>query len=143
VKAKHQRLTLALIALAAMIGATLLAMSALRDQAAYFYSPGDALKAKVAPGQAIRLGGMVAKGSIRRAADGVTIDFLLTDGRASVPVTFRGIVPDLFKEDSGAVAEGRFDASRTFVADNILAKHDERYMPPQIAGDMHKTGKVE
>jgi cytochrome c-type biogenesis protein CcmE len=143
VKAKHQRLTLALIALAAMIGATLLAMSALRDQAAYFYSPDDALKAKVAPGQAIRLGGMVAKGSIRRAADGVTIDFLLTDGRASVPVTFRGIVPDLFKEDSGAVAEGRFDASRTFVADNILAKHDERYMPPQIAGDMHKTGKVE
>lgn len=142
-KAKHQRLTLALVALAAMIGATLLAMSALREQAAYFYSPGDAVKAKVAPGQAIRLGGMVEKGSIRRAADGVTIDFMLTDGQASVPVKFRGIVPDLFKEDSGAVAEGRFDASGIFVADNILAKHDERYMPPQIEGDMHKTGKVE
>lgn len=142
-KAKHQRLTLALVALAALIGATLLAMSALKDQAAYFYSPGDAKKANVAPGQAIRLGGMVEKGSIARDPDGVTIRFALTDGQASVPVRFKGIVPDLFKEDSGAVAEGRFDATGTFVADNILAKHDERYMPPQIAGDMHKTGKVE
>jgi cytochrome c-type biogenesis protein CcmE len=143
VKAKHQRLTLALVALAALIGATLLAMSALKDQAAYFYSPGDARKANLPAGQAIRLGGMVAKGSIVRAADGVTIDFAMTDGRVSVPVRFRGIVPDLFKEDSGAVAEGRFDTSGVFIADNILAKHDERYMPPQIAGDMHKTGKVE
>jgi cytochrome c-type biogenesis protein CcmE len=143
VKAKHQRLTLALVALAALIGATLLAMSALKDQAAYFYSPGDARKANLPAGQAIRLGGMVAKGSIVHAPDGVTIDFAMTDGRVSVPVRFRGIVPDLFKEDSGAVAEGRFDTSGVFVADNILAKHDERYMPPQIAGDMHKTGKVE
>ncbi len=142
-KAKHQRLTLALVALAALIGATLLAMSALKDQAAYFYSPGDARKANLPAGQAIRLGGMVEKGSIVRAPDGVTINFALTDGLVGVPVRFKGIVPDLFKEDSGAVAEGRFDASGTFVADNILAKHDERYMPPQIAGDMHKTGKVE
>ena len=142
-KAKHQRLTLALVALAALIGATLLAMSALKDQAAYFYSPADARKANLPAGQAIRLGGMVAKGSIVRAPDGVTIDFAMTDGRVSVPVRFKGIVPDLFKEDSGAVAEGRFDTSGVFVADNILAKHDERYMPPQIAGEMHKTGKVE
>jgi len=142
-KAKHQRLTLALVALAALIGATLLAMSALKDQAAYFYSPADARKANLPVGQAIRLGGMVAKGSIVRAPDGVTIDFAMTDGRVSVPVRFKGIVPDLFKEDSGAVAEGRFDTSGVFVADNILAKHDERYMPPQIAGEMHKTGKVE
>lgn len=142
-KAKHQRLTLALVALAALIGATLLAMSALKDQAAYFYSPADARKANLPAGQAIRLGGMVEKGSIVRAPDGVTIDFAMTDGRVSVPVRFKGIVPDLFKEDSGAVAEGRFDTSGVFVADNILAKHDERYMPPQIAGEMHKTGKVE
>jgi cytochrome c-type biogenesis protein CcmE len=142
-KAKHQRLTLALVALVALIGATLLAMSALKDQAAYFYSPADARKANLPVGQAIRLGGMVEKGSIVRASDGVTIDFAMTDGRVSVPVRFKGIVPDLFKEDSGAVAEGRFDTSGVFVADNILAKHDERYMPPQIAGEMHKTGKVE
>lgn len=142
-KAKHQRLSLAIVALVALIGATLLAMSALKDQAAYFYSPGDAKRANVPAGQAIRLGGMVEKGSIKRATDGVTIDFTLTDGQVALPVRFKGIVPDLFKEDSGAVAEGRFNASGVFIADNILAKHDERYMPPQIAGDMHKTGKVE
>lgn len=142
-KAKHQRLWLVLVALAALIGATLLAMSALKDQAAYFYSPADTKRAHIPAGQAIRLGGMVEGGSIVRQPDGVTIRFSITDGEASVPVTFKGITPDLFKEGSGAVAEGRFDASGTFVADNILAKHDERYMPPQMAGDMHKTGKVE
>ena len=138
-KAKHQRLTLALIALAAIIGATLLAMSALRDQASYFYTPGDAIRDHVEPGRAVRLGGMVTDGSIKRAADGVTIDFMVTDGQQSVPVRFKGIVPDLFKENSGVVAEGAFDTTGTFIADNILAKHDERYMPPQIAGEMHKT----
>ena len=138
-KAKHQRLTLALIALAAIIGATLLAMSALRDQASYFYTPGDAIRDHVEPGRAVRLGGMVTGGSIKRAADGVTIDFMVTDGQQSVPVRFKGIVPDLFKENSGVVAEGAFDTTGTFIADNILAKHDERYMPPQIAGEMHKT----
>jgi cytochrome c-type biogenesis protein CcmE len=138
-KPKHQRLTLALIALAVIVGATLLAMSALRDQASYFYTPGDAIRDHVEPGRAVRLGGMVVGGSIKRAADGVTIDFTVTDGRQSVPVRFKGIVPDLFKENSGVVAEGAFDAAGTFVADTILAKHDERYMPPQIAGEMHKT----
>lgn len=138
-KAKHQRLVLALLALAAIVGAALLAMSALKDQAAYFYTPTDAAKDGVTIGQAVRLGGMVQKGSIVRDPDGVTIRFVVTDGKETVPVRFRGIVPDLFKEDSGVVAEGRFEAGGTFAADNILAKHDERYMPPQIAGDMHKS----
>lgn len=138
-KAKHQRLVLALLALAAIVGAALLAMSALKDQAAYFYTPTDAAKDGVTIGQAVRLGGMVQKGSIVRDPDGVTIRFVVTDGKETVPVRFRGIVPDLFKEDSGVVAEGRFEAGGAFAADNILAKHDERYMPPQIAGDMHKS----
>ena len=138
-KAKHQRLVLALLALAAIVGAALLAMSALKDQAAYFYTPSDAAKDGVTIGQAVRLGGMVQKGSIVRDPDGVTIRFVVTDGKETVPVRFRGIVPDLFKEDSGMVAEGRFEAGGAFAADNILAKHDERYMPPQIAGEMHKS----
>lgn len=142
-KPKHQRLTLALLALAAIIGATLLAMSALRDQASYFYTPGDVVRDHVEPGRAVRLGGMVAAGSIRRAADGVTIRFVVTDGQQSVPVRYRGIVPDLFKENSGVVAEGAFARDGTFVADTILAKHDERYMPPQIAGEMHKSESLE
>ena len=132
-KAKHQRLWLALLALAALIGAGLLAASALKDQAAYFYSPADLQRTSVPPGKAIRLGGMVADRSIVRAADGVTIEFVVTDGPARTKVRFRGIAPDLFKENSGVVAEGSLAPDGVFVADNILAKHDERYMPPELA----------
>ena len=142
-KPKTQRLTLALLAVAAIVAAALLALSGLRDQAAYFYTPSDAAKAHLHPGAAVRLGGMVEKGSLRRLPDGVTIRFIVTDGGASVPVRFQGIVPALFREGSGVVADGRFDASGLFVADAILAKHDERYMPPQVAGAMHKSKSLE
>ncbi|KRB81374.1 cytochrome C biogenesis protein CcmE [Sphingomonas sp. Root710] len=142
-KAKNQRLILALLAVVAIIGAALLAMSALKDEAAYFYTPADAKRDHVEVGRAVRLGGMVQKGSIKRQADGVTIDFVVTDGIETVPVRFTGIVPDLFKEDSGVVAEGSFQTDGSFLATNILAKHDERYMPPQIAGEMHKTESLE
>lgn len=138
-KAKNQRLVLTLTALGALVGAALLAMSALRSQASFFYSPGDALRDHVASGQAIRLGGMVEKGSLVREPDGVTIDFRVTDGVAAVAAKYTGIVPDLFREGSGVVAEGRFVAPGKFVADTILAKHDEKYMPPQVAGSMHET----
>jgi cytochrome c-type biogenesis protein CcmE len=142
-KAKHQRLTLVLLAVVAVIAAALLAMSALKDQAAFFYAPSDLAKAGVAPGTAIRLGGMVARGSVKKLADGVTTSFVVTDNAATTPVTYRGIVPDLFREGSGVVAEGRVGANGAFVADTILAKHDERYMPPQMAGKMHKTETLE
>lgn len=139
-KAKNQRLVLTLSALGALVAASLLAMSALRGQASFFYSPADALRAHVAEGQAIRLGGMVEKGSLVREPDGVTIDFRVTDGIAAVAARYTGIVPDLFREGSGVVAEGRFVAPGKFVADTILAKHDEKYMPPQLAGNgMHET----
>ena len=140
--AKHQRLTLALLALAAVIAAALLAMSAMKDQAAFFYAPTDLAKAGVAPGTAIRLGGMVAPGSIRKLNDGVTTSFVVTDNLSTTPVAYRGILPDLFREGSGVVAEGRVAAGGAFVADTILAKHDERYMPPQVAGKMHKTETI-
>jgi cytochrome c-type biogenesis protein CcmE len=138
-KPKTQRLTLALLAVAAIVAAALLALSALKDQAAYFYTPSDAAKAHLVPGAAVRLGGMVEKGSLKRLPDGVTITFVVTDGGASVPVRFSGIVPALFREGSGVVADGRFDAAGQFVAATILAKHDERYMPPEVAGAMHKS----
>jgi len=138
-KAKNQRLTLAILAVVAVIAAALLAMSALKDQAAYFYTPSDMAKDHVEPGRAFRLGGMVTKGSLRRQPDGVTIRFEVSDGAASVPVRYTGVTPALFREGSGVVADGRLDTSGTFIADQILAKHDERYMPPQIAGAMHKT----
>jgi cytochrome c-type biogenesis protein CcmE len=133
-KAKHQRLILALLAVAALIVAGLLAASALRDEAAYFYAPADVKTKGFEPGKAIRLGGMVVKGSLRKASDGVTIRFVVTDGKATVPAVFKGIAPDLFREGSGVVAEGAFDAGGTFVATNLLAKHDERYMPRELEG---------
>jgi cytochrome c-type biogenesis protein CcmE len=133
-KAKHQRLILAVVALLALIGAGLLAASALRDEAAYFYAPADVRTKGVEPGKAIRLGGMVVRGSLKQAADGVTIHFDVTDGKATVPALFKGIAPDLFREGSGVVAEGSFDRAGTFVATNLLAKHDERYMPRELEG---------
>ena len=138
-KAKNQRLVLALAALGALVAAALLAMSALKHQAAYFYTPGDAQRDKVALGQSIRLGGVVERGSLVREKDGVTIDFRVTDGIAAVVATYKGIVPDLFREGSGVVAEGRFVAPGRFLADTILAKHDEKYMPPEVAGAMHEA----
>ena len=138
-KAKNQRLTLLVVAIVAMLGAVLLAMSALKDQAAYFYAPADVARQGAPQGRNVRIGGMVRKGSIRRAADGVTIDFLVGDDSPhTIAVRFKGIVPDLFREESGVVAEGRFRSDGLFVADEILAKHDENYMPPQLD---RKTGE--
>jgi cytochrome c-type biogenesis protein CcmE len=138
-KAKQQRLVLVLLGVGAVIAAALLALSALKDQASFFYAPGDVKRAGLPLGRAVRLGGMVTAGSVRRQADGVTIRFVVGDGVASVPVTFRGIPPDLFRERSGVVAEGRFIPDGSFTATNLLAKHDEKYMPPQMAGKMHET----
>ena len=142
-KAKHQRLWLAGAALLAVAVAALLALSGLKDQAAFFYAPSDVTPEVLVAGRAVRLGGMVAGGSVVRAADGVTVHFRVTDGRATTPVSFAGIVPDLFRENSGVVAEGRFQRDGSFIATNLLAKHDEKYMPPELAGKMHETKSLD
>jgi cytochrome c-type biogenesis protein CcmE len=130
-KPKNQRLILMFAAIVAVLVAVLLAMWGLKDRAAYFYTPADIAAGRAADGKAMRLGGMVENGSVRREGDGVTIRFFVGDGEARTPVVYRGIVPDLFREGSGVVAEGRMSHG-TFVAETILAKHDERYMPPQL-----------
>jgi len=131
-KPKHQRLVLVVIALVALVGAGLLAAWALRNQASYFYVPEQMVAEPPAPDRAVRLGGMVQEGSIRTLPDGVTIAFVVGDGKARVPVRFAGILPDLFVEGSGVVAEGRLGLDGTFVADNLLAKHDENYVPREL-----------
>ena len=131
-KPKHQRLVLVVLALVALVGAGLLAAYALRNQASYFYVPSDMVASPPETGRAVRLGGMVQTGSIRTAPDGVTVNFVVGDGEATVPVTFTGIVPDLFVEGSGVVAEGSLGPDGTFVATNLLAKHDENYMPREL-----------
>src|SRR5437868_12952822 len=114
-KPKNQRLALVAAAVVAVLIAVLLAMWGLRERASYFYTPAEIVAGKAAPGQAVRLGGMVERGSVQRLPDGVTIRFVVTDGQARTPVTYRGIVPDLFREGSGVVAEGQM-AGGTFAA---------------------------
>jgi cytochrome c-type biogenesis protein CcmE len=143
-KPKNQRLVLVALAIVAVIGAVLLAMWGLKDRAAYFYTPADIAAGKAPAGKAMRLGGMVEAGSVKREPDGVTFRFIVNDRDAQTPVLFRGIVPDLFREGSGVVAEGRLEPGGLFVADTILAKHDERYMPPELGNQAaeHKVGKT-
>jgi len=142
-KPKNQRLVLVAAAVVALLVAVLLAMWGLKDRASYFYTPADIAAGKAQQGQAMRLGGMVERGSVQRQPDGVTIRFVVTDGQAATPVLYRGIVPDLFREGSGAVAEGRLE-NGIFIADTILAKHDERYMPPELGNlaSERKAGKT-
>lgn len=131
-KPKHQRLVLALVALVALIGAGLLAASALREEASYFYTPATLANADVQPGTAIRLGGMVQNGSIARGVDGLTVRFVVQDRDAVQQVIYKGITPDLFVEGSGVVADGRLRADGVFVAESLLAKHDENYVPREL-----------
>ena len=132
-KPKHQRLVLVVIALFALVGAGLLAAYALRNQASYFYLPEQMLSDPPEVGQAVRLGGMVEEGSLETDSDGVTMRFDVTgNDDTRVPVRFSGIAPDLFVEGSGVVAEGRLGADGVFVADNLLAKHDENYVPREL-----------
>jgi len=135
-KPKHQRLALVGIALIAILVAGVLAAWALRNQASYFYIPSEIVAHPPAADRAVRLGGMVKVGSLKTAADGVTMHFEVDDGKAQVPVAFKGLAPDLFKEGSGVVAEGHM-VGGTFVADNLLAKHDENYVPRELQ-DMSK-----
>ena len=126
-----------------LAAAGLLAAWALRNQASYFYVPSEIVADPPASDRAVRLGGMVEKGSLKTQADGVTIAFVVGDGKARVPVKFSGIVPSLFVEGSGVVAEGKMGADGTFVADNLLAKHDENYVPRELKDmDAHQAEQV-
>ena len=143
-KPKHQRLVLVVLALVALVGAGLLAAYALRNQASYFYLPEQMLANPPEVGQAVRLGGMVEQGSLETAADGVTLTFAVTGNDGSrVPVRFSGIAPDLFVEGSGVVAEGRLGLGGVFIADNLLAKHDENYVPRELQDmEQHQAAQM-
>jgi len=135
---KQKRLSVILAGLVFLGAATGLTFYALGQKASYFYMPADLAAANVAPGQRIRLGGLVEKGTIVRGQG--TVAFAVTDGEKSVKVTYTGILPDLFREEQGVITEGTFDANGTFVADSVLAKHDERYMPKEVADGLKAKG---
>lgn len=126
-------------AIIAIVAAGILGAAGLSRSASFFYAPGDLSSGRPAVGEAVRLGGMVKRGSVQHAPDGVSMRFVVEDGKAETPVRFTGIAPDLFREGSGVVAEGSFATDGSFIATNLLAKHDERYMPPELEGKMHKT----
>jgi cytochrome c-type biogenesis protein CcmE len=125
-----------LVVLGAAIGLVLYAM---RDSIVFFYSPSEVAEMKVAPGQRFRLGGLVETGSVVRD-EGTTVRFVVTDKSRNLPVTFTGVLPDLFREGQGVVAEGTLAADGVFHADNVLAKHDENYMPPEVAKKLKEQG---
>jgi cytochrome c-type biogenesis protein CcmE len=136
-KPKHQRLVLLVIALVVVLAAGVLAAWALRSKASYFYVPSEIVAVPPVADRSVRLGGMVQRGSLKTLPNGVTIRFDVGDGKAKVPVEFSGIVPSLFVEGSGVVAEGRMRPDGVFSADNLLAKHDENYVPREMQ-DMTK-----
>ncbi len=137
-KPKSQRLILAMLALAALGGAGLLAASALGDTSTYFYAPTDLATSRPEAGRSIRLGGLVKEGSVSRSEDGLTLRFTVTDMVNETAVSYTGLVPDLFREKQGVVATGSFGPDGRFKAKELLAKHDENYMPPEVADALER-----
>ena len=141
-KPRHKRLILILVALALLgLGATFV-LKAFRSNLVFFYTPTEVFAGQVPQGQAFRIGGMVLEDSLQRNEDGVTIRFAVTDTMENVPVQYTGILPDLFQEGKGVVAQGRMDKQGIFVADQVLAKHDENYMPPEAAEALERARKI-
>ena len=136
---KQKRLSVVAGALGFLGLATFLTFYALGQKASYFYMPADLAENHVADGQRIRLGGLVAKGSISRGA-GTEVDFAVTDQTRTVSVVYNGILPDLFREEQGVIAEGSFGPDGVFRADSVLAKHDETYMPKEVADSLKAKG---
>ncbi|MEE8189789.1 MAG: cytochrome c maturation protein CcmE [Kiloniellales bacterium] len=136
---KRRRLYMVLAGMLLLGGAAALVLTALQENIRYFYSPSDLNTAPA--GRSIRLGGLVEEGSVKRQDDGLTVTFRITDLAASVPVTYKGILPDLFREGQGVVTEGTLGPGGQFVAREVLAKHDETYMPPEVADALKKAGQ--
>lgn len=137
---RQRRLTMIGGALGVLALAAALVLNALRDSIVFFSTPATVADKHIMPGQRFRLGGMVEDGSLKRG-DNLSVAFVVSDGRATLPVTYKGILPDLFREGQGVVAEGALDGGGTFRADTVLAKHDETYMPKEVADALKKEGR--
>ena len=139
---RQRRLGMLLAALVCAGAATALTLNAFRSNLVFFFSPSQ-IAAKEAPvAQVFRLGGLVERGSIQRERDGMTIRFIVTDTARGVPVVYHGLLPDLFREGKGVVARGRLGEDGVFVANEVLAKHDENYMPPEAADAVRRAAQV-
>lgn len=142
-KPRHRKLALIVLVVAALGVAVALVLNAFNSNLRFFYSPTQVANGEAKAGRAFRIGGLVEEGSIRREADGLTTRFVVTDTAKSLPVTYTGILPDLFKEGKGVVAEGRLGPDGMFAATQVLAKHDENYMPPEAASAIEQAQKAQ
>ena len=142
-KPRHKRIALITGGLAALGVAAGLVLSAFQSNLVFFFSPTEVLANKAPQGRAFRIGGMVETGSVKRQSDGLTVRFNVTDTAKTVPVVYTGILPDLFKEGKGVVAQGSLGADGVFHASQVLAKHDENYMPPEAAHALEQAKKAQ
>ncbi len=143
-KARHKRLAYLAVGLAVLAAAAVLVFQALGNNMSYFFSPTEVVEGKAPRDHVIRIGGLVKPGSLQRGQE-LTATFVVTDNHHDVTVRYTGILPDLFAEGQGAIAQGRLNADGVFIADEVLAKHDENYMPPEVAEALekgHQQGKA-
>ena len=138
---KRRRLLALVLGLGLLGTATAMVLAAFNDNLVFFYGPSDLAEKAVGPGRRIRIGGLVEQQSLVRQADSHRVSFRVTDGKTVVAVVYDGILPDLFREGQGVVAEGRLRGDGVFVATSVLAKHDEKYMPPEVADALKKAGR--
>jgi cytochrome c-type biogenesis protein CcmE len=143
VKPRHKRLALIAGGVASVALAAALVLNAFRSNLVFFFTPSQIAAGEAPRDRAFRIGGMVVAGSLKRQADGLTVHFTVTDTAKNVPVVYRGILPDLFREGKGVVAQGRLSAEGVFRADEVLAKHDENYMPPEAAHALEQAKKAQ
>jgi cytochrome c-type biogenesis protein CcmE len=137
-KPRHKRLALVAVGIAGLVVATILVINALRSNTAYFFSPTRVVANEAPRNQLIRLGGVVKKGSIKRG-EGLNVEFVVTDNAADVKVRYSGVLPDLFAEEKSVVTKGKLGADDVFAAEEVLAKHDEKYIPPEVAEAMQRA----
>lgn len=143
IKSRHRKLALIVLVVAALGVAVALVLNAFNSNLVFFFSPTQVANGEAPTSRAFRIGGLVEEGSIRREADGLTTHFVVTDTAKSMPVIYTGILPDLFKEGKGVVAEGRLGPDGMFAATQVLAKHDENYMPPEAASAIEQAQKAQ
>ena len=140
-KPRHKRFVLVGVGIAGLALSATLVLSAFQKNLVFFYTPSQVAAHEAPVGKSFRIGGLVEKGSLKRQADGVTVQFVVTDTAKSIPVVYRGILPDLFKEGKGVVTQGKIGPDGTFRADEVLAKHDENYMPPEAKDAIDQAAK--
>ena len=138
---KRRRLLAVVIGLSLLGAATAMVLAAFNENLVFFYGPSELAAKKIGPDRRIRIGGLVEQQSVTREAGGHAVRFRVTDGKTDIAVVFDGVLPDLFREGQGVVAEGRLRPDGVFAASNVLAKHDERYMPPEVADALKKAGR--